>query len=60
MSSDLIRFLADSADELVAKAQRLPAAAAEVKLAEASEMLCLAAHVARRSARQSVDLREAA
>lgn len=49
MSSDLIRFLADSADELVVRSQEVSTVDRADMLAEASEMLSLAARLTRRA-----------
>jgi hypothetical protein len=60
MSSDLIQYLAATADELILQAHGLRAADCTGKLAEASEMLSLAARLVRRSERVTEMLLEAA
>jgi hypothetical protein len=60
MSSDLIQFLAASAEELILQAGGLHADNCAGKLAEASEMLSLAACLVRRSGHETEMLLEAA
>ena len=57
---DLARYLADSAGELIAKAERLPSADVSVILDEAEELLALGASILGGSAKDAPVTREAA
>ncbi len=57
---DLVRFLADSADELLYKAEAATPAAADSLVDEAEEMLALGASILSRHAAFEVETREAA